>query len=72
MPDSIEQRLTDLEIQLAHMQRTCEQLNEVVTHLSVSAQSRERLMQRMVDQIKDLKANLRDPGSPSDEKPPHY
>ncbi len=72
MPDAIEQRLTDLEIQLAHTQRACEQLNEVVTGLSLAAQSRERLLQRMVDQIKDLKSNLSGSSESGDEKPPHY
>lgn len=72
MPESIHQRLTEVEIQLAHTQRTCEQLNEVVTQLSLDAVSRERLLKRMVDQIKDLKNKLEDPGSPADEKPPHY
>ncbi len=72
MSDSIEQLLTELEIQLAHTQRTCEQLNDVVTELSLATESRERLIQRMVDQIKDLKTNLSDPGAPSDERPPHY
>lgn len=72
MSDSIERRLTELEIQLAHTQRTCEQLNEVVTQLSLTAQSRERLMQRMAEQIKDLKSNLSENAAPGDEKPPHY
>ncbi|TWT73023.1 SlyX family protein [Allorhodopirellula solitaria] len=72
MSDSIEQRLNDLEIQLAHTQRTCEQLNEVVTKMSMDAQTRERLMKRMVDQIKDLKSNLGESDAGGDEKPPHY
>lgn len=72
MSDSLNERLTQLEIQLAHTQRTCEQLNEVVTKLSVDAYAQERLMQRMVGQIKDLKGKLDDPGSAADERPPHY
>jgi SlyX protein len=67
-----EQRLTELEIQLTHTQRACDQLNEVVTQLSLDAQSRERLIKRMVEQIKDLKGKLDEPGSAADEKPPHY
>lgn len=72
MSDSIERRLTELEIQLAHTQRTCEQLNEVVTQLSLTAQSRERSMQRMADQIKELKSSLSENAIQGDEKPPHY
>lgn len=72
MSDSIERRLTELEIQLAHTQRTCEQLNEVVTQLSLTAQSRERTIQRMADQLKELKNSLTENAVQGDEKPPHY
>lgn len=72
MSDSTERRLTELEIQLAHTQRACEQLNEVVTQLSLTAQSRERSMQRMADQIQELKNSLSENASQGDEKPPHY
>lgn len=72
MADSSEQRITRLEIQLAHAERTCEQLNEVVTRLSRDAQEQGRLIKRMVDQIKDLKNQADESGSSEDEKPPHY
>lgn len=72
MPESIDERLTRLEIQLAHTERICEQLNEVVTSLSRGAGERDRLIQRMIDQIKDLKGKIEDSGPVEDEKPPHY
>ena len=72
MADSSEERITRLEIQLAHTERTCEQLNEVVTRLSLDAQEQGRLIKRMVEQIKDLKNKADETGSSQDEKPPHY
>lgn len=72
MADSSEERITRLEIQLAHTERTCEQLNEVVTRLSRDAQEQGRLIKRMVEQIKDLKNKADESGSSEDEKPPHY
>ena len=53
-------------------ERTCEQLNEVVTRLSLDAQEQGRLIKRMVEQIKDLKNKADETGSSQDEKPPHY
>ncbi|EMI53655.1 MULTISPECIES: SlyX family protein [Rhodopirellula] len=70
--DPTAERITQLEIQLAHTQRTCEQLNEIVTKLSLDAQSRDRLLQRLVDQTKELKGKLEERGTLEDEKPPHY
>ena len=72
MADSSDERITRLEIQLAHTERTCEQLNEVVTRLSLDAQEQGRLIKRMVEQIKDLKNKADETGSSQDEKPPHY
>ncbi len=73
MSDTLNERITQLEIQLAHTQRTCDQLNEVVTKLSLDAQSRDRMLQRLMDQVKDFKNKLDDGGgSLEDEKPPHY
>ncbi|TWT98797.1 SlyX family protein [Neorhodopirellula pilleata] len=72
MPESIEDRVIRLEIQLAHTERICEQLNEVVTSLSRGADERDRLIKRLVEQVKDLKGKVEDPGGAEDEKPPHY
>ncbi|SMP65240.1 SlyX protein [Neorhodopirellula lusitana] len=68
----IEDRVTKLEIQLAHTERICEQLNEVVTQLSRDAQERDRLLKRIVEQLKDVKNKMDESGTAEDEKPPHY
>lgn len=72
MAKSSEERITHLEIQLAHTERTCEQLNEVVTQISRDAQEQGRLIKRMVEQIKDLKNKADESDVDEDEKPPHY
>ncbi|MFG0268155.1 MAG: SlyX family protein [Rhodopirellula sp. JB055] len=70
---SMEDRITELEIQLVHTQRVCEQLNEIVTELSLDAQRRDREMKRLVDQLKELKNNVAEPGGDlEEERPPHY
>ncbi|WP_047813862.1 SlyX family protein [Rhodopirellula islandica] len=70
---SMEDRITELEIQLVHTQRVCEQLNEIVTELSLDAQRREREMKRLADQLKDLKNKATERGGDlEDERPPHY
>lgn len=68
----LEARVTQLETQLAHTEHTCDQLNQVITELSLDAKKRERLLDRIVGQLKDLKSKVQDPDMPSDERPPHY
>ena len=73
MEKSTEDRVTELEIQLAPAQRLSEQLNEVVTEQSRRLDLVERLCERLQTQYKELKE--RQPESrfdPVDEKPPHY
>lgn len=66
------ERITHLEIQLAHLQRQYDVLNEVVTQ---QAALLDRVNQRIskweqtVDRIKHLSEPA---GDPLDEKPPHY
>ena len=70
---TVQERLDALEIQTAHAQRMCEQLNEVVTQLSVQVQKRERVIDVLVQQLKDVKGKVESSGeAPHDEKPPHY
>ncbi|MEO9594171.1 SlyX family protein [Rhodopirellula bahusiensis] len=70
---SLEDRITEVEIQLVHTQRVCDQLNEIVTEMSLEAQRRDREMKRLVDQLKDLKNKVSESGGDlEDERPPHY
>lgn len=69
--DLLESRVTDLEIQLTHQERTIEELNEVVT-------DQQRLMRKMETELAQVREQLLlvAPSlvqSPDDEEPPpHY
>ncbi len=66
-------RLTQLEIQLAHVQRLYEQLNEVVTEEAMRADKLQRKVDALTMQLKDIKQKSTEPtGDPREEKPPHY
>ncbi len=66
-------RITELEIQLAHVQRMYEQLNEVVTSEAMRADRMQRRLDTLTQQFKDIKSKSVEPASdPLDEKPPHY
>ena len=65
-------RMTDLEIGLSHLQRMYEQLNEVVTAQSLANQRMEQRMNQLQEQIKRLKEKPQSAPDPLDEKPPHY
>ena len=68
----IDERLTELEIQLAHVQRLYEQLNEVVTDQATSADRMQRRVLQLQEQLKTLKEKQQPAIDPLDEKPPHY
>ena len=69
---SLQSRVTELEIQLAHQQRICEQLNEVVTEHSQAMMRYERVILRLEDHIKLLRDQRKEQFVPREEKPPHY
>ncbi len=65
-------RVTELEIQLAHQQRMCEQLNEVVVEHTQQLMRYERVLIRLEDQIKLVREQRKEAFDPHQEKPPHY
>lgn len=65
-------RITELEIQLAHQQRICEQLNEVVVEHTQQLMRYERVLIRLEDQIKLVRELRKEAFDPHQEKPPHY
>ena len=65
--------LTKLQIQLTHLERFVEQLNEVVTSQAETIDELSRKIRRVDESVVDLKAKLPDePSAPEHEKPPHY
>ncbi len=70
---SDETRITQLEIQLAHLQRHVEQLDSVVTDLGRLADRQSRTITTLETQLRDLRDKPRDIAVDLvDEKPPHY
>jgi SlyX protein len=70
-PDPNE-RITELEIQLAHLQRLHEQLDEVVIAQSTGIDRMSRQLTGLLDQVKQLKTKPSPESDSLDEKPPHY
>lgn len=71
----LERRVTELEVSLAHQQRLCEQLNEVVTLQTRDLIKLNQLLPVLQEQIRELRLELRLRGtdaSDPDERPPHY
>ena len=69
----LESRIAELEFGLAHQQRLCEQLNEVVTDQTKRLLRFELLIPKLELQIRELKTlSKSDSGLPEDERPPHY
>ncbi len=66
------QRVTELEIQLAHTQRVVEQLNEVVTEQSKQLDRVMRSVTRFEEKLDDFKYKIEEKRDLLDEKPPHY
>ena len=72
MNRDLNERMTELEIHLAHVQRLYEQLNQVVTSQAMEADRMERRIAQLQTQIKELKDKPAAAVDPLDEKPPHY
>ncbi|MCG8649515.1 MAG: SlyX family protein [Pirellulales bacterium] len=71
-PPSLQERLTELEVQLSHVQRLYEQLNDVVTEQTMAADRAQRRVEELERQVRRLKEKVQEPEDPLDEKPPHY
>lgn len=69
---SRDQRITQLETQLAHALRLYEQLNEVVTEQALRLDRQHRTLVQLADQLKQLKESPQPVEEPPEEKPPHY
>jgi SlyX protein len=69
MHDTIDQRLTDLEIKASFTEDLLEQLDQVV----IRQQQQIDLLVREVARLQQRNANGQDsPRSPTDDLPPHY
>ena len=71
---NFEERLDRLEMELAHQQRTTDQLNEVVSDQSLQMLRLHRTIGQLVKHVEklDSKSKADEPADLADEKPPHY
>lgn len=72
MSDKFEQRITELEVQVAHTQHLVDQLNSVVTAQAKQIDRMTRTIGQLQQRIEDLKFKSEPQRDPLDEKPPHY
>jgi SlyX protein len=63
-----ETRLDDLEIRIAHQDRTIAELNEVVTQQWKQLEAMERQLRRFGEELESMDAG----SGPAQQKPPHY
>ncbi|TYC62332.1 SlyX family protein [Rhodobacterales bacterium] len=70
MADDQEDRLEQLEIDLAHASRTIDELNGVVVDQGKQIDKLTRLLTQMTDQVEELMDNVLP--AHQVEKPPHY
>jgi SlyX protein len=69
---NLEARVAKLEVDLAHQQRLCEQLNEVVTLQTQQLMRLEKSLPQLQEHVLELRSELRTRNAPGDERPPHY
>ena len=69
----LERRVAELEISVAHQQRLCEQLNEVLTQQTKQLLQFEKTFPQLALKVQELKLALHElTPAPKNEKPPHY
>ncbi|MFN5768267.1 MAG: SlyX family protein [Pirellulaceae bacterium] len=67
------ERLTKLEILVAHQQKTLETMNEVVVDHTTAMLKIERLLARIENTVREMRREATERSrDPRDEKPPHY
>ncbi|MGB7347896.1 MAG: SlyX family protein [Pirellulaceae bacterium] len=72
MAKTSEDRITELEIQLAHVQRMFDQLNEVVTEQALRLDQVVAHQKKLSEKIAKQQNDGDSPVDPLSEKPPHY
>lgn len=73
MSEKLDSRVTELEIQLAHLQRMFDQLNEVVTEQSKRMDRLQQSSKQLADKLDRMKNASGGGGFDAvDDKPPHY
>ena len=66
------QRITELEVGLAHLQRQYDLLNEVVTRQATELEQAHKQIAKWETTVDRIKNVIEPTVDPIDEKPPHY
>jgi len=66
----MEERLTELEMRLAHFEAMADELSSVVAEQDRRIDRLEARLRAAGEQLEEMAANL--PGPPDDKPPPHY
>ena len=71
--EKLEDRCIELEMKLAHQQRLCEQLNDVVVDHTRQIMNLERLVDQFRKQLGELRETRKgEQINLAEERPPHY
>jgi SlyX protein len=63
-----DKRMDEMEMRLAHQEKTIGELNEIVTAQWKKIEALERQLRRLDEEVQALDAS----GAPPNQKPPHY
>ncbi|MFT7643769.1 MAG: SlyX protein [Pirellulaceae bacterium] len=69
---SIEQRITDVEAHLAHLQKINDELSNVMFGQQKQIAAMEKLIGHLQNRIGDIKFQEEEPRTLEDDRPPHY
>ena len=69
---SLEDRITDVESAVAHLQHYYEAQNEVLLTQGAKLDELENSIREIVRRLESINLQLERPRNPEDEKPPHY
>jgi len=65
---AVEKRIDELEIRVAHQEKTIAELNDVITAQWKKMDALERQLQRFGEELEALESSE----APASQKPPHY
>ena len=67
----MQDRLIEIEIKLAHVEQTVNELNDVIVKQQAYIDSLQRDVERLKERLQ-TDGGVEDSANPQDEKPPHY
>ena len=71
-PGTLEERLGELEAQIAHQDKTLQDLSDVIAEQSKSIGCLLSAMEVFKDRLFSMEETAKESNKPADDKPPHY